>query len=50
VPESLRQSTRYNQRYVNPGANFVMLNGMLMEVKNFELYSEFRTPFSSISQ
>jgi hypothetical protein len=40
VPETLRQNTRYNQRYVHPGANFVMLNGMLMEVKNFELYSE----------
>lgn len=42
VPEALRQNTRYNQRYVHPGANFVMLNGMLMEVKNFELYSEWR--------
>ncbi|WIA20770.1 hypothetical protein OEZ85_005134 [Tetradesmus obliquus] len=39
VPDSLRSDTRYNQRYVNPGANFVMLNGMLMEVKNFELYT-----------
>jgi hypothetical protein len=47
VPESLRQNTRYNQRYVNPGANFVMLNGMLMEVKNFELYSECHAHHSS---
>jgi hypothetical protein len=50
VPESLRQNTRYNQRYVNPGANFVMLNGMLMEVKNFELYSECRAQDSSMQQ
>uniref|UniRef100_A0A383VGR8 UDP-glucose:glycoprotein glucosyltransferase n=1 Tax=Tetradesmus obliquus TaxID=3088 RepID=A0A383VGR8_TETOB len=39
VPDSLRSDTRYNQRYVNPGANFVILNGMLMDVKNFELYT-----------
>lgn len=40
VPDSVRQNVRANQRYMHPGANFVMLNGMLMEVKNFELYSE----------
>lgn len=28
------------QRMMHPGANFMMLNGMLLEVKNFELYSE----------
>ncbi|KAF8062716.1 hypothetical protein HT031_004046 [Scenedesmus sp. PABB004] len=39
VPESLRSAVRTNQRLISPGANFMMLNGMLVEVKNFELYS-----------
>jgi hypothetical protein len=50
VPESVRQNTKYNQRYVHPGANFVMLNGMLMEVKNFELYSKCRAYHTSTWQ
>eukprot|EP00878_Enallax_costatus_P030698 GHUV01033475.1.p1 GENE.GHUV01033475.1~~GHUV01033475.1.p1 ORF type:complete len:1023 (+),score=330.57 GHUV01033475.1:219-3287(+) len=39
VPSSLRSQVQQNQRMISPGANFIMLNGMLMEVKNFELYS-----------
>lgn len=40
VPDSLRSQVTYNQRMLSPGANFIMLNGMMMEVKNFELYSK----------
>lgn len=40
VSDRLRQTVRTNQQYVNPGANFMLLNGMLVEVKNFELFSE----------
>jgi hypothetical protein len=43
---------RNNQQYVNPGANFMLLNGMLVEVKNFEIYSEwgYSTAQYSITQ
>jgi hypothetical protein len=36
----MRSTVANNQRYINPGANFMLLNGMLVEVKNFEIYSE----------
>lgn len=42
VSERLRNTVRSNQQYVNPGANFMLLNGMLVEVKNFEIYSKSR--------
>jgi hypothetical protein len=38
VPPSLRRTVAANQRTVSPGANILMLNGMLVEVTNFELY------------
>jgi hypothetical protein len=38
---------RSNQQFVNPGANFMLLNGMLVEVKNFEIYS---TSFSILAE
>jgi hypothetical protein len=40
VPQRQRDAARVNQRILMPGTNFMMLNGMLVEVKNFELYSE----------
>jgi hypothetical protein len=40
VSERMRSTVRNNQQYVNPGANFMLLNGMLVEVKNFEIYSK----------
>lgn len=43
VSDRLRNTVRNNQQYVNPGANFMLLNGMLVEVKNFEIYSECST-------
>lgn len=43
VSDRLRTTVRNNQQYVNPGANFMLLNGMLVEVKNFEIYSECST-------
>jgi hypothetical protein len=36
----MRNTVASNQRYISPGANFMLLNGMLVEVKNFEIYSE----------
>ncbi|GBF95627.1 UDP-glucose:glyco glucosyltransferase [Raphidocelis subcapitata] len=39
VPPSLRTAVAANQRLVSPGANILMLNGMLVEVNNFELYA-----------
>ncbi|KAI8470132.1 MAG: hypothetical protein J3K34DRAFT_469371 [Monoraphidium minutum] len=39
VASSLRRTVTANQRIVSPGANFMMLNGMLVEVTNFELYA-----------
>jgi hypothetical protein len=36
----MRSTVKNNQQYVNPGANFMLLNGMLVEVKNFEIYSK----------
>jgi hypothetical protein len=38
VAPKLRDTVRTNQRMVSPGANILMLNGMLVEVHNFELY------------
>lgn len=43
VSDRLRTTVRNNQQYVNPGANFMLLNGMLVEVKNFEIYSKCST-------
>jgi hypothetical protein len=40
VPPSLRVAVSSNQRLVSPGANILMLNGMLLEVNNFELYGK----------
>lgn len=36
----MRNTVANNQRHISPGANFMLLNGMLVEVKNFEIYSE----------
>jgi hypothetical protein len=41
VSDRLRNTVRSNQQFVNPGANFMLLNGMLVEVKNFEIYSTY---------
>lgn len=40
VPQSLRKTVTANQRVVSPGANVLVLNGMLVEVGNFEFYGE----------
>jgi hypothetical protein len=40
VSDRLRSTVKSNQQFVNPGLNYMLLNGMLVEVKNFELYSE----------
>jgi hypothetical protein len=40
VPSSLRDAVAANQRMLSPGANFLFLNGMLVEIRNFEFYSE----------
>lgn len=44
MSDRLRNTVRTNQQYVSPGANFMLLNGMLVEVKNFEIYSECLSP------
>eukprot|EP00879_Flechtneria_rotunda_P023383 GHRR01024733.1.p1 GENE.GHRR01024733.1~~GHRR01024733.1.p1 ORF type:complete len:589 (+),score=221.40 GHRR01024733.1:171-1937(+) len=39
VPDRLRREVQQNSKMISPGQNFMLLNGMLVEVKNFELYS-----------
>jgi hypothetical protein len=40
VPPELRADVTANQRLVSPGANVLLLNGLPVEVGNFELYGE----------
>jgi hypothetical protein len=44
VSNQLRSTVITNQRFVSAGTNYMLLNGMLVEVKNFELFSELATP------
>lgn len=48
VSERLRSTVRTNQQFVNAGANFMLLNGMLVEVKNFEIFSEYACAFAVV--
>lgn len=38
VSDALRAAVAANQRVIAPGANLLLLNGLLVEVANFELY------------
>lgn len=43
MPDRLRATVKANQQFIPPTMNYMLLNGMLVEVKNFELYSECHT-------
>jgi len=38
VAPTLKATIQANQRMVSPGATLLMLNGMLVDVQNFDLY------------
>jgi UDP-glucose:glycoprotein glucosyltransferase len=40
VSSKLRKQVSATQELVNAGSNFMMLNGLMVEVNNFELYSK----------
>lgn len=46
----MRQTVTRNQQYIHPGANFMLLNGMLVEIKNFEIYSELSCVMAVVEQ
>lgn len=39
VDEALRNSVQYNQQMVSPGANFMLINGLAVDVNNFDFYA-----------